>query len=149
MRVIACLLIIASSLLAQTSQEFHRRYGEPDTERFTARPGIALTVQYGSDGLACQVVLEPPQPLLNQENNALFMSSDTVTEVLEDVVPLASRGNEIGSFTTKSGCNELHVTDYLDLSITRSTHNCRPLKPEREMRATVSFKRDTCQSQRK
>jgi len=53
--LIGYLLMVTSSLLtAQTSQELHNRYGEPDRERFAARPGIALTVQYGSDGLACQ-----------------------------------------------------------------------------------------------
>ncbi len=40
------LLVMTSSFLAaQTSQELHSRYGEPDGERFLPRPGIALTVE--------------------------------------------------------------------------------------------------------
>jgi hypothetical protein len=37
-------LMAACFSAAQTSQEFHSKYGEPDIERFTARPGISLTV---------------------------------------------------------------------------------------------------------
>jgi hypothetical protein len=37
------------------------------------------------------------------------------------------------------GCNEIDLTDENAL-IVRSTHNCLPLKPEREVRATVIFK---------
>jgi len=77
------------------------------------------------------------------------MSSDAVTEVLEELVPLTSRGDVIRSILTKSGCNEIGTTDYLHVSITRATHNCLPLKPEREMQAMVIFKRDACQEQRK
>jgi hypothetical protein len=143
-----CLLLATSSLLAaQTSGELHSRCGEPDRERFAARPGVALTVQYGSDGLACQVLLESPQPLLNDEKN-LSMSSDVVTEILEKVVPLTSRGNEIGSMLTPSGPHQVRFTDYLNLSIMRATHNCLQLKPDCELRATVAFKRDACQGQR-
>ena len=48
-----CLLAAAGGVvLTQSSQELHSRYGEPDMERFTVRPGISLTVEYGSDHLA-------------------------------------------------------------------------------------------------
>jgi hypothetical protein len=59
---------------AQTSQELHSRYGEPDIERFTARPGIGLTVEFGSDGLACQELLEPLQPLVHREEQASYLT---------------------------------------------------------------------------
>jgi hypothetical protein len=55
------LVAAASFALTPNSQDFHNRYGEPDIERFTARPGIGLTVEYGSDHLACQVLIAPPQ----------------------------------------------------------------------------------------
>jgi hypothetical protein len=144
-----CLLLVASSLLAaQTSQELRSRYGAPNRERFAARPGISVTVEYDSHGLVCEELLEPPQPLLRAPNQDAFMSSDAVTDVLEELVPLGSRGPQIGSMITNSGCNQMRLTDYLLVSITRSTHNCLPLRPEREMRAALSFKRDTCQNHR-
>jgi hypothetical protein len=77
------------------------------------------------------------------------MPPDTVTEILEEIVPAHMRGRETGKITTATGCNEFQVVEYENVSITRSTHNCLPLKPEREMGATISFKRDVCPKQTK
>ena len=46
------LIVTAGVLLSQSSSDFRNQYGEPDRERFAARPGISLTVEYGSDHLA-------------------------------------------------------------------------------------------------
>ena len=143
------LILVSGLLVAQTSQELHSRYGDPDRERFAARPGISVTVEYGSDRLACEVLVEPPQALLSGVDQMSLMSSDAVTEVLEEMVPLGSRGSQIRSLLTNSGCNQVRLTDYAHVSIMRSTHNCLPLKPEHEMRATITFKRDICRTQRK
>jgi hypothetical protein len=143
------LIVTASVLLSQNSQDFHNRYGEPDRERFAAGPGICLTVEYGFDHLACSALIEPPQPLIYAENDVLFMSPEAVTEILEQVAPANMRGKETGKTVTMAGCNEFQIVEYENTTITLSTHNCLPLKPEREMRATVAFKRDICSKQNK
>jgi hypothetical protein len=151
MRILAgSLLVVAGSvLLTPSSQELHSRYGEPDRERFAARPGISLTVDYGFDHLACNALIEPPQPLIYKENDVLLMSPEAVTEILEEVAPTNMRGKETGKAITMAGCNEFQIVEYENITIARSTHNCLPLKPEREMRATVAFKRDICSKQNK
>jgi len=151
MRIVAgCLLVaVGSVVLPQSTQDLHNWYGESDLERFMARPGIGLTVQYGSDHLACQVLIEPPQPLIYTKEDVPLMSSETVTEILEEIVPAHMRGKETGKVITMSGCNEFQIVEYENVSISRSTHNCLPLKPEREMRATIGFKRDICPKQTK
>ncbi len=75
MRVpIGCFVLMSVCFsAAQTSQELRSKYGEPDIERFTARPGIGLTVEFGSDGVACQELLEPLQPLLHREEQGLHV----------------------------------------------------------------------------
>ena len=148
---IVCFVLMAVCLSAgQTSEEFHSKYGESDIERFAARPGIALTVEFGSDRLACQALLEPPQPLLHRQEQASFMSSDAVTEVLEEIAPAGVRGEETGRTVTMSGCNKFEVVEYENLSIARSTHSCIPSSPNRdETEAAVTFKRDACRAQRK
>jgi hypothetical protein len=143
------LIATASVLLSQSSQDFHNRYGEPDRERFAARPGISLTLDYGFDHLACNALIEPPQPLIYRENDALLMSPEAVTEILEEVAPASMRGKETGKTITAAGCNEFQIVEYENITITRSTHNCLPLKPERDMRATVAFRRDICLKQNK
>jgi hypothetical protein len=146
MRIVAgCLLVaVGSVFLTQSSQDLHNRYGEPDRERFEARPGISLTVDYGSDHLACQALIEPPQSLVHQDEQARFMSSEGVSEVLEEVAPIAMRGKEINSASFVSGCNEARVTEYENVSIMRSTHTCDPSSHDRDVRTAITFKRDIC-----
>ncbi|PYU19230.1 MAG: hypothetical protein DMG32_24910 [Acidobacteria bacterium] len=150
-RLVGFLIVVAASLaVAQTPQKLRNRYGEPDVERFRARPGIGLTVEYGSDHVACQILIQPSQQILSsQEEEARFMSSETVTDILEEVVPVGTRGKEIGHVYSAKGCNEFDITECENVSLARSTHNCLPLKREREMRATVTFKRAVCISQSK
>lgn len=76
------LLIAMGFVLGPSSQELHNRCGEPNRERLAARPGISVTVEYGSDRLACETLIEPPQSLIHQEEQALLMSSENVSEVL-------------------------------------------------------------------
>src|SRR5580704_13936678 len=108
MRILAtCLLAAASALaLAPGAQDLRKHYGEPDTERFIARPGIGLTVQYGSDHLACQMLIESPRQLFLQKNSeGTLLSPDKVTEILDEVVPISTRGKEINHSVAETGCN--------------------------------------------
>jgi hypothetical protein len=91
------LAVTVSVLLSQSPQDYHNRYGEPDRERFAARPGISLTVEYGSDHLACYALIDPPQPLFYSEEQVPLMSSPGVSEVLEEVAPVAMRGKQIST----------------------------------------------------
>src|SRR5882672_4571374 len=106
------LVAAASFVLTPSSQDLHNRYGEPDMERFTARSGIGLTVEYGSDHLACQVLVEPPQSLIHQEQQLPLMFSDGVSEVLEEIAPTTMRGKENFNSISASGCNESRITVY-------------------------------------
>ena len=146
MRIIAefVFLAAASLLLAPGSQDFHSRYGEPDVERFTARPGIAVMVEYGSDRLACQALIEPPRSIIYAEQPAALMRSETVTEILEEIAPSSERGMDLETSISSMGCSESRRVEYENVTIVRATHNCLPLTPERETQTTVAFKRDTC-----
>ena len=138
------LIVSASILLSQGSQDFHNRYGEPDREHFAARPGITLTVEYGSDRLACYALIDPPQPLLYSEEHVPLMPSEGVSEVLAEVAPIAMRGKEINGSFLVSGCNEAHVTDYENVSIMRSKHTCDPSSRDQDVRTAITFKREIC-----
>ena len=146
MRIVAASVFfgLASGLLALSSQELHKRYGAPNLERFMARPGIALTVEYGSDHSACRALIEPPRPLFGSEESLPLMSSDTVTEILEEIVPVRTRGMSISSSIESMGCAESRRTQYLGLTIDRVRNNCLSRTPEHEVRATITYKRDVC-----
>ena len=146
MRIVAgCLLVaVGSVLLTQSSQEFHSRYGEPDIERFAARPGISLAVEYGSDHLACQVVIEPPQSLIHQEEQARLMPSDGASQLLEEVAPIAMRGKETNAMIDVTGCVQVRMTDYEKVFIMRTTHTCDASSLDQDVRIAITFKRDIC-----
>jgi hypothetical protein len=118
-------------------------------ERFTARPGISLAVEYGSDHLACEILIEPPPSLIHQEEQARLMSSEGVSEVLEEVAPVAMRGKEVNSSVFVSGCNYARLTDYEHVSLMRSTHTCDPSSQDQDVRTAITFKRDICPEQNK
>ena len=150
MRILAgCFLVAAAGVVfLQSSRDFHKQYGEPDRERFAARPGISLTVEYGSDHLACQALTEPPQSLIQQEEPARLMSSEGVSEILEEVAPISMRGKEINTgYVSKRGCNEWRMMDYENVSIMRSRHTCDHSSPDQDVRTSITFKRDTCPNQ--
>jgi hypothetical protein len=143
------LVTVANLVLTPSSQDLHNRYGEPEVERFAARPGISLTVEYGSDQLACQVLMEPPQSLIHQKQQLPLMFSDGVSEVLEEVAPAMMRGNEINTVYIDHGCNEVRITDYENASVMRSKHTCDPSSLDQDVRTTITFKRDICPKQTK
>jgi len=131
-----------SGVLAPSSQELHNRYGEPHLESFIARPGIGLTVEYCSDHSACEVLIEPLHPLFHPEESLPLMSSDTVTEILEEVVPVKARGMSIASSIESMGCAESRRTQYLGLTIDRVRNNLLSPTPEHEVRARIVYTRD-------
>jgi len=149
MRILAGFLIVSagSLLLTPSSQDFHSRYGEPDMERFDVRHGISLTVEYGTDHLLCQALIEPPQTLIHQEQQLPLMSSQGVSEVLEEIVPAATRGKEISTAIVQSSCNESRITDYDAVTIMRSKHTCDSASRDQDVRTAVTFKRDICPMQ--
>ena len=146
MRVlIGCLLVVWAGLaLAQSSSDLRSRFGEPDIERYTATNDIGLTVEYGSDGLACQIVIERKHPLLPSNEAQQYMPPEAVSALIDEIVPRASRGLHLETRSENMGCVEGRVDGYENVWIGRYTNACVPLKPERESMATVAFKRHVC-----
>jgi len=133
----------------QSSSGLRSRFGEPEMERFIVRPGIGLTVEYGSDGQACEMLIEPPLPIIHADEQTKFMSTDEVTRVLEEILPTGVRGLKLGNVVSQMGRNKFELIQYEKLTVSRSTDEGVPVRDDREIRATVIFKRDVCQAQSK
>jgi hypothetical protein len=151
MRIVAgCLLLSVGSVVVTTnSHEFRSLYGEPDLERYIARLGISVTVEYGSDHLPCNALIEPPRRLGSTQEQVALMPSDNVTEVLEEIVPVAARGKETNTILHQSGCNVTRMSDYENVFIMRSTHTCDPSSQDQDVSTAITFKRDICPKQTK
>ena len=147
--LIGCLVVVvASAATAPSPQEIRRKYGSPDLEHFMARPTIGLSVEYGSDREACRVLIEPPRQLFHPEESLPLMSSDTVTEILEEIAPVKMRGMSISSSIESMGCAESRRTQYQGLEIDRVRNDCLSPTPEHEVRATIEYRRNICRKAR-
>ncbi len=136
-------IVLTSCLCAgQTSQEFHSRYGDSDTERFKIRDGIGLTVEYGSDGLACQMEIKP-QNLFVQREPQRFMAPDVVDGILDEIVPPDTRGRRVNNMMQLMGCSRSVVDYYESVTIARGT-DCLTSKTARDTSVTILFKRSAC-----
>jgi hypothetical protein len=142
--LIAYAVVLTACLCAgQTSAEFHSRYGESDTERFTIREGIGMTVEYGSDGLACQMEIKP-QTLIVQRPQQKLMAPEVVDGILDEVVPPETRGRKVNSLLEQMSCAKSVVDYYENVSIHRATDACLPSKPERDTSVVIEFNRQAC-----
>jgi hypothetical protein len=146
MRVlVSCILVATAGLaLPQSSRDLRSRFGEPDVERYSATNDIGLTVEYGSDGLACQIVIERKQPLLHSNQGQQYMPPEAVSALIDEIVPPDSRGRHINALLESMGCAEGRLDEYENVWIGRYSDMCVPLKPERDSTATVAFKRHDC-----
>lgn len=145
--VFGCLFMaIPNNTEAPGPQDFRRLYGEPTMERFAAGSGITVTVEYGPDRVACQLLIEPQQMLVEVRDQAPPMSSQATSEILEQLVPAATRGKQIGSDSVQIEGDKLLRTDYEHVSIRRvcAVYACSPSTQDRDLRTVVVFNRDSC-----
>lgn len=145
---IGCLVLaVTSGAVGPSSMEIRNRYGAPNMERFTARPGIEVSAEYGADRLACDVVVEAPRPLLDTGpfERPQMIPSKAVSEILDEIAPVAIRGKQINQSSFQSGCNAVvTLMEYENVVISRLLAPCDSPSRDQEVRATVSFKRDAC-----
>lgn len=137
----------AEQMLAPNSATLHKLFGYSnlvsadvtrnwDRETISLPGHIQLTVLYGSDNRACLITLDPQLP----DNH--LMSSKRVSEALDAIAPIASRGKPLGGGTFCGGSPGIVLQEYQNVSI-RRWFRCG--EPESESKAILTFKRDVCQ----
>ena len=132
------------SAIELNAADLHSRFGEPDMERFVVRPGITLTVSYGTDRAACRMVIGPTRSIIPRDEPTQYMRPEDVTEIIDEVLPEANRGDLLLGVVTKSGCNDLETIDYQNITVSRFRHKCDLPKPEIEGAATLTRKDPAC-----
>jgi hypothetical protein len=88
-------LLSLVAMTQQTSDEFRSRYGNPDVEQFVVRPHVTLTAEYGLDGRACRLRIQPvPDPSLERLDQSA-PSMEEAMAVLDEIVPPETRGKPV------------------------------------------------------
>jgi hypothetical protein len=146
-RILIRLLLVGALTVVtpQTSTEFHARYGQPDAERFAVRPDLTLSVEYGSDGSACKMRIEPRHSLIHASWSNPPAPTEEVTDVLNEVAPQESRGKELGPgklFGALAGAPP--PTEYEKMTVIQEFGN--GTKPLIVSSVVVLFKRPACES---
>ena len=86
-----------------------------------------------------------PRPLIHPEGETQFVSSESISEILEEVAPVAARGKQIsGNGGFQSSCAVDSISDYENPTISPVTSACRAASSDRNSGAQIIFKRDAC-----
>jgi hypothetical protein len=132
---------------APNAQALHKRYGDASIEFFDVGGGIALAVQYGPDRVACELLIGHEQSLIQRDSQPPPpVSSAAVSDLLQELVPVATRGKQIAADTTSIETTTLLKTDYETVSIRRecSAPSCVSSNQNQDIRTLVVFKRSVC-----
>lgn len=85
---IVMVLILAGQLgSAQSPSEWHKRYGQPEAERYALPNDFVLTVFYSPVGQTCKAKIE----------QAKSQSQSSFDEALNEILPPSERGKKIRS----------------------------------------------------
>jgi hypothetical protein len=124
--------------------DLHSLYGDPGVERFVVRPGITLMATYGADYAACRMEVGPTLSIIPRNELAQYMRPEDVSEIIDEVLPEANRGELLLGVVTKSGCNDYETMDYQNVAVSRFRHRCNLPKSEIETAATITRKSPAC-----
>ena len=81
------ILVYSASEIGQGPEEWRKRYGSPESERYVVRDQILATAFYSAQAQVCKVKINPRTP----------QSRSVVEEVVNEIIPLNQRGKEIRS----------------------------------------------------
>jgi len=130
--------------LPQTAITLESRFGPALVERFTAArftaaPGIELTATYDQERTATEIAMVPTRSPLDADDQARFMPAPDLERILDETAPVWTRTGRLGGGSMQSGCNEIRIEEFDNLSITRWFHHCRLPSEDMTMQATVRW----------
>jgi hypothetical protein len=149
MKILAgCVLLAGFLMPQQSSSEYHLLYGPSDLERFTVRPGITLTVEYGPDRFACQLQIAAPRHIAEPLGQTKMLPEEETTRILNEVVPPNARGEPVPgrAGSLQSGITAFEVEEYENVTISRVIQNCK-INPDACVGSiSIASKRKSCEN---
>jgi hypothetical protein len=82
------------SAFGQTPTDLQRKYGIP-ANVFEVRPGVLMTVKYGHDGQASEMVIEKRHTTDRSINLNAALPEALVKELIDELAPIETRGKRI------------------------------------------------------
>ena len=137
-------LLSTAPVSAQTSEELRQKYGAPVEERYLVRPGITASVTYAADGQVCRIEIAPLRESHSHEGAEEVMALEVVEQVVEELVPSASRGKSLGEFRGAFGRNGVYLSEYENVSVLRRTLGSQ----HSIVSVSIRWKQASCQLER-
>src|SRR5215475_15584208 len=99
--IVAFLMLLATLGTAQTQGQLEDKY--PKVNAYLVRPKILLTARYSTDGLVCEMVLQPVR--WTGDAMLLFpLSEEETIRIVEEIVSESERGKKLdGEFSRVTG----------------------------------------------
>jgi len=110
------ILLAGAVAFAQSSSDLRNKYGKP-SEAYEVRPNVLMTVVFGADGQACDMVIEARHESKDGVNGNSLIPLSIAEEVLSEVVPMEKRGKGGRSITFSGGCSSMTSYEYENVSI--------------------------------
>ena len=110
--------------LAQTQGQLETKFGHPDDRGYAVSPNVRLTVTYGEDQRACLLELRSKTQVSGNREQQGF-KPEIADRVLNDIAPQAMRAGTSRKMSEQMGCAAMTMEEYSNVSITRSTDECK------------------------
>jgi len=121
---------LSISVTAQTASDLASKYGSTHSS-YEIRPGIFVTVKFVADGQVCEMYVEKRhlQSSGTIDVNETLMSQDEITPIIEELIPVNTRGKETerenisiwgGAMTTTDNYENVSITYYRGVDRKRS-----------------------------
>jgi hypothetical protein len=108
------------SVNAQTANELSAKYGAA-RDSYEIRPGIFVTVKFAADGRACEMLLEKrhvrTSPKIVIDLDHTYLSPEEEKPIIEELVPLSTRGKQTSSGAFGSGIGTSTFEEYENVVI--------------------------------
>jgi hypothetical protein len=89
------MLSFAPSSRAQTAANWKMKFTHHEV--YEVRPGVEMAARFGSNGLVCEIRLEPSHFSKNTVDLSFGIDRDAINSLLDDLVPSSERGKEDGT----------------------------------------------------
>lgn len=136
----ACLLALAASSFGQFDADafpgfLRAKYGPPlRREIFQVQPDVQMVVDYAANGHVCSIQLPP----IARTGNTNVSGPRGVDYLVDQLVPLAMRGKEVGRQVVAVGLPSVSVVMYEHIAIAEN------LQGSKRTGVTITFTGETC-----
>lgn len=138
------LMLVCVAAYSQSGSDLRRKYGTP-SEAYEVRPNVLMTVVFGTDGQACEMVIEARHTSKAGVNGNSLIPLPIAEEVLNEVAPIEQRGKGGRAITFSGGCSSMTSEEYENISIYRA-EQCLQGGGKAVVAITVKWKHRQCRS---